>query len=71
MTYIPNGNEEVYITVGSTVGYEGNQTSIANSSPWMFLKFTGCTASTTIGFVRIFCTVSFEPTADQKGIFEV
>jgi hypothetical protein len=37
----------------------------------MFLKFTGCTPNSVIGYVRVFCTYSFEPTADQKGIFEV
>lgn len=36
----------------------------------MFLKFSGCTASTTIGYVRIHTGVSFEPTAEQRGVFQ-
>lgn len=35
----------------------------------MFLKFTGCTVSKTIGTLFIDVGVSFVPVASQKGIF--
>lgn len=59
MTYVPDGDSEHYISHKLGTGFEAADALLANASPWMFYKFTGCSPNTTIGYVRIFVTCSF------------